>query len=73
MSCTCIVDQDVDSSEVLDGFRDDILAVLSFGQIGVDVFGFDVGIGGFEMVFDFFDSSLVSESIQNDIESPLGK
>lgn len=64
-----IVDQDINSSEFLQGFLDDLLAVSGLGQIGKDIDGLSIGVFSLELFDSLFDFLIGSEAVENDIVS----
>lgn len=70
---TCVVDKDIDSTKDFDGFLDKKFTVQWLSEIGVNIMGLDVGVGGLEMFLNFFEVFLGGETIEDDVKVSLGK
>ena len=64
-----IVDQNVNSSELLQGLIDDLLAVSGLGQIGKDINRLGSGVFGLKFLDSLFDFFIGSKAIEDDIVS----
>jgi hypothetical protein len=64
-----IVNENIHTPEVFEGFFDDLLAVSRLGKIGEDEMGFNFGVLLGEISFGRLDFGFGGEPVKNDIES----
>lgn len=64
---TCVVDQNIDSSEFFQGLIHNFFAISSLGQIGKDIDRLGCGILCFKIFDGCFNLLVGSKSIKNDV------
>ena len=70
---TCVVNQNINTSELFQSFIHDLLTIFRLSEISKDVVCLNVRVLLFKVVRSFLYLLIRSEAIENNIVSPLGK
>ena len=70
---TCVVNQNINTSELFQSFIHDLLAILRLSEISKDIVCLNVRILLFEVVRGVLYLLIRSEAIENNIVSPLSE
>lgn len=62
---SCVVDEDIDSTELLGSLFDDTFGIRRFGQICIDEFSLDSVAA--DLRFNLLDLCIRCESVENDV------